>query len=77
MAANPEEKATFEQILKLVNELPDSEQERLRVRLNSKSKSERWQALCNKVQEQSKDLSPITDEDIVADLKEIREGLSV
>jgi len=71
----PEDQTTFDQVLKLVDQLTSEDQERLRVRLNSKSKTERWQALFNKVQDQSKDLPAMSDEEIVADLKEIREEL--
>lgn len=72
----PEEKNTLNQVLKLVDQLSPDEQERLRVKLNSKSKAERWQALCNKVQNQCKDLPPLSDEDIVADLKELRQEMT-
>lgn len=71
----PEEKPTIEQVLKLVARLTNEEQERLRAKLNSKSKTERWNALYSKVQTQGKDLPPISDEEITADLKEIRQEL--
>ncbi len=71
----PEEKPTIEQVLKLVDRLTNEEQERVRAKLNSKSKTERWNALYSKVQTQSKDLPPISDEEITADLKEIRQEL--
>jgi hypothetical protein len=71
----PEDQATFDQVFKLVEQLSSEEQERLRLRLNSKSRTQRWQALFNKVQDQSKDLPALSDEEIVADLKEIREEL--
>ncbi|HEY9868269.1 MAG TPA: hypothetical protein V6D08_03825 [Candidatus Obscuribacterales bacterium] len=62
-------------MLRLVDKLTPEEQELLRVRLNSKSKTERWQALFDKVQEQCKGLPPISDEEIVSDLKDIRKEL--
>jgi hypothetical protein len=71
----PEEKPTIEQVLRLVDRLTSEEQERLRAKLNSKSKTDRWDALYSKVQAQSKDLPRISDEEITADLKEIRQEL--
>jgi hypothetical protein len=71
----PEEKTTLEQVLQLVDKLSSSEQERLRINLNSKSKTERWKALFNKVQGQCIDLPPISEAEILADLKEIRTEL--
>lgn len=71
----PEDQTSFDQVLRLIDQLTREDQERLRVKLNSKSKTERWQALFSKVQDQSKDLSVLSDEEIVSDLKEIREEL--
>ena len=71
----PGESVTVDQVLRLVDQLSTEEQERLRVKLNSKSKTERWQALFKTVQEQCKDLRSISDDEIVADLKEIREEM--
>jgi hypothetical protein len=62
-------------VLHLLSQLPADEQEKLRAKLNSKSKAERWQALFSKVQGQSKDLPPLSDQDILADVKAIREEL--
>jgi hypothetical protein len=71
----PKKKTSLKQVLELVNELSPDEQERLRSKLNSKSKAERWEALCSKVQSQCDLLPPITEGDIIADLKDIREEL--
>jgi len=71
----PKKKPSVEQVFKLVEGLSADEQERLRAKLNSKSKAERWQALCNKVQSQCEALPPLTDAEILSDLKEIREEL--
>jgi hypothetical protein len=71
----PEERTTLDQVLKLVDKLTPEEQEQVRVRLNSKSKAERWQALFDRVQTRCMNLPPLTDEDIIADMKEIREEL--
>lgn len=69
------DKVTLDQVLKLVHQLPADEQEKLRGKLNSKSKAERWQALFNKVQSQSKELPVLSDQEILADVKAIREEL--
>ncbi len=71
----PQEQLTLDQVLRLVDKLTPEEQEQVRARLNSRSKIGRWQALFSKVQSRCKNLPPITDEDIVADMKEIREEL--
>jgi hypothetical protein len=72
MAQRQPQRVHFEQVLLLVDQLSGDEQERLRIKLNSRSKAERWQALCNKVQNQCKKLPPLSDEDLLTDLKEIR-----
>ena len=71
----PEERITLDQVLKLVDKLSPEDQEQIRARLNSKPKMERWQALFNKVQAQCKDLPQLTDKEIIADMKDIREEL--
>ncbi|MBP6746569.1 hypothetical protein KA344_15125 [bacterium] len=71
----PKKKTSLEQVLKLVDWLSVDEQEKLRAELNSRSKAERWQALCDKVQRQSEALPPITDAEILADMSEIRAEL--
>ena len=71
----PEDNVTLDQVLKLVNQLPADEQEKLRAKLNSKSKAERWQALFTKVESQSKELPLLSDQEILADCKAIREEL--
>jgi hypothetical protein len=71
----PEEKVTVDQVLKLVDQLSTEEREEVRAKLNSQSKTERWQALSSKVQDQCRDLPSMSDDEIVADLKEIRKGL--
>jgi hypothetical protein len=61
--------------LELVSQLSADEQERLRASLNSKSKAERWEALCSKVRQQGESLPPVTEDEIIADLKDIRNEL--
>ena len=71
----PKKRTSLEQVLKLVDWLSVDEQEKLRTELNSRSKAERWQALCDKVKRQSEALPPITDAEILADMSEIRAEL--
>ncbi|MBU6455897.1 MAG: hypothetical protein KGS72_29265 [Cyanobacteria bacterium REEB67] len=71
----PKKKLSVEQVLELVDGLSPDEQERVRAKLNSKSKAERWEALCSKVQSQCEALPPITEAEILADMKEIRNEL--
>jgi len=70
-----EDKVTLDEVLKLVHRLPAEEQEQLRSKLNSKSKAERWQALFHKVHNQSKVLPPLSDQEILSDVKAIRAEL--
>jgi len=73
--SQPKKKLSVEQVLELVEWLSPDEQERVRAKLNSKSKAERWEALCRKVQSQGEALPPITEADILSDMKEIRTEL--
>jgi len=71
----PKKKISVEQVLELVDGLSPDEQERVRAKLNSKSKAERWEALCRKVRSQGEALPPITEAEILTDMKEIRKEL--
>ncbi len=66
----PEDKVTLDQVLRLVALLSPAEQEKLRAKLNSRPKSQRWEALFGKVQ--CKNLPPLSDAEILADTKAIR-----
>ena len=68
----PEEQSTLNQVLKLVDSLSSDEQEQLRQDLSNRTWGQRWDALVKKVQEQSRNLPPVTDEEIVAEMKAIR-----
>ena len=68
----PEDKSSLNQVLKLVNNLSPDDQEQLRQDLNNRTWGQRWDVLVQKVQEQSKGLPPLNDEEIVAEMKAIR-----
>ncbi len=70
----PEEKVTVEQLLKLVNQLSPEEQGTLRHKLDE-SWSTQWRELVNEVDEQNKDTPPLSEEEIVAEMKVIRREL--
>lgn len=69
----PEENVTLNQVLKLVDHLSPGEKGKLRRALD-KSWAERWQMLCDRVQERNQGLAPITDDEIMAEIKSAREA---
>jgi len=71
----PEEQATLEQVLKLVDMLPLEEQKQLRLKLNAKAWGEKWDQLVHDVAEDNKDLPPISEEEIYAEFTEHRREL--
>jgi hypothetical protein len=75
MAQPIPDRASLDQILKLVNQLPVDEREQLRLKLNTKSWAERWDALVIKVRDRNKDLPPLTDDEIVSEMKSIRKDV--
>ena len=68
----PGDKVSIDQVLKLVDKLSAEERQELYRKLDLKSWGERWRALCSKVDEQNKDLPPLTEDEIVAEMKDIR-----
>jgi len=71
----PEEKVTLNQVLKLVDQLTAEERNELRRQLDDKTWGEDWRALCSEVDEQNKGLAPLSEEEIVAEMKAIRKEL--
>lgn len=71
----PEDKVSVDQVLKLVNKLSFEERQELYRKLDLKSWGERWRALCAKVDEQNKNLPSLTEDEMVAEMKAIREDL--
>jgi len=70
----PEEKVTVDQLLKLVNQLSPEEQGKLRHKLDE-SWSAEWRALIKEVDEQNKDTQPLSEEEIMAEVKAAREEM--
>lgn len=70
----PEEKVTVEQVLKLVDQLSPEEQGKLRHKLDE-SWSAEWRALIKEVDEQNKGTPPLSEEEIVTEMKAVRREL--
>jgi hypothetical protein len=68
----PERKVTIGQVLKLVDRLSPAERQELYRRLDLKSWGEDWRRLCANLDAQNKDLPPLTEQEIVAEMKIIR-----
>ncbi|CAN5715482.1 hypothetical protein BH10CYA1_BH10CYA1_64250 [soil metagenome] len=71
----PENQFTVDQLIQLVDKLSPADREELYRRLDLKSWGEKWHALCAKVDAQGKDLPPLSEQQVFADMKEIREEL--
>jgi hypothetical protein len=65
-------KVSLGQVLRLVDELSTDEQQQLRRKLNDQSWLQEWQELANEVQEQCKDMAPLSDDEIVQEFKSYR-----
>lgn len=70
----PEEKVTVDQVLKLVDQLSPEEQGKLRRKLDE-SWSAEWRALIKEVDEQNQGTPPLSEEEIVAEMKAVRREL--
>jgi hypothetical protein len=70
----PEERTTLDQVLKLVDQLSPREQGKLRRKLDE-SWSAEWRALLKEVDEQNKGKPPLSEEEIVAEMKAVRREL--
>jgi len=62
----PDDKSRIEQVLKLVAQLSPDELVELRRRLDAKSWGKEWSALCREVDEQSKNLPPISEQEVAS-----------
>jgi hypothetical protein len=65
------EKPSLDQVLRLAEQLSSEEREQLRLELGARSWGERWDALTRRVRDQSQQLGPISDEEIVAEMKAV------
>ncbi len=72
MALHKQEEPSYEKIVGFINSLPLEKQEELRRTLNKKTWGQRWQNLCDRVQENSKGLPPLSDDEINAEIKAAR-----
>jgi hypothetical protein len=70
--AQPEEKLSLDQVFQLVDKLSPPDQEKLRKRLSERSWGDRWDKLVQKVQEQSKGLPEITEEEVADEVMAYR-----
>jgi esterase/lipase len=71
----PDDKSKMEQVLKLVAQLSPDELVELYRRLNAKSWGIEWKALCREVADQSKNLPPISEEEVADEMRSIKEEL--
>jgi hypothetical protein len=72
MALPQQKEPSVNQVLELVHKLPPNEQEQIRQNLNSESWANRWSALVQKIDEQSKNLPPLTDDEIAEEVMAYR-----
>ena len=71
----PDDNVTVNQLLKLVDKLSPEDRQEFYRRLDLKSWAEKWRSLCAKVDAQGKHLPPLTEQEVFAEMKEIREEL--
>ncbi|HEY9784165.1 MAG TPA: hypothetical protein V6D17_02100 [Candidatus Obscuribacterales bacterium] len=71
----PEERITLDQVLRLVDKLTPEERIALRKKLSDKTWGQEWRALCKEVDKQNKGQPELFEEEIVAEVKAIREEL--
>lgn len=67
----PEKKVSLVQVMGLVNQLSPEEQGELRRQLDESWK-EQWDKLTAKIRERSETMPPLTDEEIIAEVKAVR-----
>jgi len=70
-----EDETTFEQVLRLVDELTPQQREVVRLKLDDKTWGDEWRDLCSEVDERNKGQTPLSEEEIVAEIKAIRKEL--
>lgn len=68
----PEEQTDLDQVLKLVEKLTSEEREELRRRLDSGTWGERFKQLVTDVAQETKDLPPLTEEEIAQEVMDYR-----
>ena len=68
-------KVPFEKMLKLVDQLSPNEQSQLRRKLATKALGKDLRDLSKEIDEQNKDSSPISEEEILAEMKAIKKEL--
>jgi len=73
---NPE-KTPLEQLLTLIDQLSPAELYALRRKLDNKIWGDQLEALFSRIDERNKGLPPLSEEEIVAIIKEIRQELKV
>jgi hypothetical protein len=71
----PDENVTLDQVLKLVEFLTPADRSTLRSKLDDKNWGDQWRALCNEVDEQNKNTPPLSEDEIVAEMKAVRKEL--
>jgi hypothetical protein len=71
----PEERITLAQVLKLVDRLTPEEQISLRKMLSAKTWGEEWRTLCKEIDEQNKGEPSLSEDEIVAEVKAVREEM--
>ena len=71
----PDEYVTLDQVLKLVDQLSPELRGELRRKLDE-SWGERWDKLVSRIRTRCKDLPTLTDEEIMAEVKAVREARS-
>jgi len=75
MAMPNPERTPIEQLLKLVDELSRDELAQLRQKIDSKDWSTKWHDLFAEVDEQNRDLPPLSEEEIAAEVDAVREEM--
>ncbi|MBX9878393.1 MAG: hypothetical protein K2Y22_08030 [Candidatus Obscuribacterales bacterium] len=73
MAQSKPEDINLDQVLKLVEQLSPEDQSELRRKLDD-SWSKRWSALVQRIEKRAKDYPPLSDEEILAEVKAAREA---
>ncbi len=71
----PEERITLDQVLKLVDKLSLEDQEQLRRTLSNKNWGKEWHQLIKDVEEDNRREPPLSDDEIMAEVKAVREEM--
>jgi hypothetical protein len=70
-----EERSIVGQVLSLANQLTPDELAEVRRKLNAKAWGQEWRALCKEVDEHNKGKLQLSDEEIAAEVKAVREEM--